>query len=182
MPRDISAAIDLTQELLEGLYRLTRQASDGLSEQQAYWQPASESNSIGWPVWHMMRRRDYYSAVCHGEPHVWTLPADGAERVGRGPEDTGYGDSRRAGALPSGRPSTLCLAYAEACQQAALDRVARLTAEMLDKEYLLERGTRDAPRLAHAAADGERWRKPRGGRLATSEACCPAGAGRRTRG
>ena len=138
MPRDISAAIDLTQELLEGLYRLTRQASDGLSEQQAYWQSASESNSIGWPVWHMMRRRDYYSAVCHGEPHVW-VAGGWCERVGRGPEDTGYGDS--AEQVSAFRPPfDAVLAYAEACQQAALDRVARLTAEMLDKEYFLNAG------------------------------------------
>ncbi len=138
MPRDISAAVDLIHELLEGSYRLMRQACDGLSEEQVYWQPAPESNSIGWLVWHMMRRRDYYSAVCYGEAHVWTA-GGWAERVGRAPGDTGYGDDPEQ-VRAFCPPFEAVLGYAEACQQAALDRVGRLTAEILDREYLLDAG------------------------------------------
>ena len=136
MPQDISALIDLILSLFEGSYRSMRRAVDGLSDEQLYWQPAPHANSIGWLVWHMMRRRDYYSAVFHGEPHVWVTGA-WHQRIGRDAEATGMGDTPQevAAFRP---PFGLVLGYAEVCQEAAMDRVARLTGDMLARDYLLD--------------------------------------------
>lgn len=136
MAKDITPLIDLISSLFEGSYRSMRRSVDGLAADQLYWQPAPHANSIGWLAWHMMRRRDYYSAVLHGEPHVW-VTGGWHQRIGRDAEATGMGDSPEdvAAFRP---PFDLVLAYAEACQEAALDRVARLTSDVLTREYLLD--------------------------------------------
>jgi len=138
VPQDISAMKELMLGLLDGSYRSMHQAVNGLSDQQAYWQPMPQSNSIGWLVWHMMRRRDYYSAVCHGEPHVW-VTGGWHERIGPDEVATGFADTPEQ-VYAFRPPFEAVVGYADACQLAAVDRVARLTSELLDGEYLLDAG------------------------------------------
>ena len=41
--------------LLEAAYRSLKQATDDLTDEQLYYQPTTESNSIAWLVWHLSR-------------------------------------------------------------------------------------------------------------------------------
>ena len=70
MPSDA----DLNQfiiTLLEAAYRSIKQSTDGLTDEQLYYQPTPESNSIAWLVWHLSRWRDYISATISDEPQIW---------------------------------------------------------------------------------------------------------------
>ena len=57
--------------LLEAAYRSIKQATDDLTDEQLYYQPTAETNSIAWLVWHLSRWRDAISATISGEPQIW---------------------------------------------------------------------------------------------------------------
>ena len=88
-------AVDLNQfiiALLEAAYRSIKQATEGLTDEQLYYQPTAETNSIAWLVWHLSRWRDAISATISGAPQVW-VSAGWAERYGMPGERTGMGDT-----------------------------------------------------------------------------------------
>ena len=45
---------------------------DGLSLEQLMWQPAPQSNSIGWLAWHIARLQDARAADLSGHSQLWT--------------------------------------------------------------------------------------------------------------
>ena len=52
----IDDAVDLHQfiiALLESAHRSLKQATDGLTDEQLYYQPTPETNSIAWLMWHL---------------------------------------------------------------------------------------------------------------------------------
>ena len=58
---NVTSDVDLNQfiiTLLEAAYRSIKQATDDLTDEQLYYQPTAESNSIAWLVWHLSRWRD----------------------------------------------------------------------------------------------------------------------------
>ena len=87
-----SDTVDLNQfiiALLEAAYRSLKQATDGLTDEQLYYQPTAETNSIAWLVWHLSRWRDATSASISGAPQVW-VSEGWAERYGMPGERTGW--------------------------------------------------------------------------------------------
>jgi hypothetical protein len=123
-----SEAVDLNQfiiALLEASYRSLKQATDGLTDEQLYYQPTAETNSIAWLVWHLSRWRDAVSATISGEPQVW-VSAGWAERYGMPGERTGMGDTpAQVAAFRVER--AMLFGYVDAAHQVAVERVARLT-------------------------------------------------------
>ena len=80
--------------LLEAAYRSIKQATDDLTDEQLYYQPTAETNSIAWLVWHLSRWRDAVSATISGESQIWM-----SARMGQAVRDTGR--THRPGRYPS---------------------------------------------------------------------------------
>ena len=91
----MASDVDLNQfiiALVEAAYRSIKQATDDLTDEQLYYQPTAESNSIAWLVWHLSRWRDFISATISGEAQIW-VSAGWAQRCGMPGERTGMGDT-----------------------------------------------------------------------------------------
>src|SRR5215212_7368093 len=82
--------------LLESVPRQIKRATDAATDEQLYYRPSADANSIAWLVWHLSRWQDYMSASISGDLQVWitegwvqqfALPADLPN------EATGWGDS-----------------------------------------------------------------------------------------
>ena len=85
--------VDLNQfiEVLpEAPYRQIKLATEDLTDEQLYYQPTADTNSIAWLVWHLSRWRDHRSAAISGEPQVW-VSEGWAQRCGLQHERTGLG-------------------------------------------------------------------------------------------
>ena len=64
---------------LDAAYRWIEGLSEGITDEQFYYQPTNDANSIAWLVWHLSRWRDRISAIVTGEGQVW-ISAGGAQR------------------------------------------------------------------------------------------------------
>lgn len=104
--------------ILDGYSRISQEvekAINGLSLGELDWQPAPESNTIGWTVWHLARVQDAQIADLLGEPQTWIKdkwyvkfkrPDDA--------RDTGFGDTpQQVAAFRSPEPAVL-LGYLQA--------------------------------------------------------------------
>lgn len=70
-----------------------KKAVDGVSDAEAYSQPAPDSNHIGWLVWHMARVEDYWiNGVLREAGQVWNR-GGWDEKFGMDPEDRGAGQT-----------------------------------------------------------------------------------------
>ena len=121
---------------IEAAYRWIDRLSEGLTDEQFYYQPTADTNSIAWLVWHLSRWRDRISASVTGETQVWI--SDGwAERFSMAEDRTGLGDTPEQVA-PFRVPRGQVLGYAEAAHRAILERVTKLTPEQFNQqiEYL----------------------------------------------
>ena len=117
--------------LVEGAYRSVGRAVDGLTEEQLYHQPSSDTNSIAWLAWHMNRWKDRQSAAMASEAEVWTS-GGWAGRFGIAPERTGMGDtSEQVTAFRP--PRDLLFGYVDTAHQAFVERVGRLGPADLDR-------------------------------------------------
>jgi hypothetical protein len=131
--------MDLNQfiiALCESPHRWIKQATEGLTDEQLFYQPTPDTNSIAWLVWHLSRWRDKVSASIVGEPQVWTSQG-WDQRFNMPGERTGLGDTlEQVAAFRVDRDSLL--AYANAAHDALVQRVSRLTPEQFEKpvEYL----------------------------------------------
>ena len=109
--------------LCESPNRWIHQATEGLTDEQLYYQPSSDTNSIAWLIWHLSRWRDKISAAVAGEPQVWT--SEGwAQRFDIDPDRTGLGDTPEQVAA-FGVDRDLLLGYASAAHNAIVERVSR---------------------------------------------------------
>lgn len=147
--------IDLQQFItvfLESSYRVITQATAEMTEEQLYYQPAPDSNSVAWLVWHLSRWRDAISAAIHGTPQIWAS-GGWAERYGMPVERTGLGDTpAQVRAFRVDR--TLLFGYMEAAHQVTLQRVAALTPAQLSQPTLYNGEERPAWRaLAGVCSD-----------------------------
>ena len=82
--------IGFIRAVIENSYRWITEACDGLTGEQLRFQPAAESNSIGWLVWHSSRVKDQVTATIANEAEVW-LTEEWAGRFGMDPDATGLG-------------------------------------------------------------------------------------------
>jgi hypothetical protein len=124
MPDD---AVDLNQfiiALLEASYRSLKQAPDGLTDEQLYYQPTAETNSIAWLMWHLSRWRDAVSATISGEAQVW-VSEGWAVRHGLPGDRTVLGDTpAQVTALRVER--SLLFGYVDAAHRVTVERVSKL--------------------------------------------------------
>ena len=117
--------------LLEAAYRSIKQATDDLTDEQLYYQPTAETNSIAWLVWHLSRWRDAVSATISGEAQIW-VSAGWAQRCGIPDERTGLGDTP-AQVTAFRVERAVLFGYVEAAHQCTVGRVAALTPTQLEQ-------------------------------------------------
>jgi DinB superfamily len=89
----MTSAVDLNHfiiALLEVAYRSTKQATDGLTDEQLYYQPTAESNSMAWLVWHLSRWREHSGPYVRAEQRGWKS-ADGKNRRQQRPKKAAEG-------------------------------------------------------------------------------------------
>ena len=120
-------------ELMERQHDRMKQAVDGLTDEQLWYQPAQESNPVGWLVWHLSRFKDIQTSRVAGEAEIWV--SDGwAGRFGLPEERHGNGDTpEQVATFRADRE--LLFGYVEAAHRATVDRVAAMTDEDLAKQY-----------------------------------------------
>ncbi len=118
--------------LCESPNRWIHQATEGLTDEQLYYQPSPDTNSIAWLIWHLSRWRDKISAAIVGEAQVW-VSEGWAQRFDIDPDRTGLGDTlEQVTAFNVERD--LLLGYASAAHNAIIEIVSRMTAEQFEKD------------------------------------------------
>jgi uncharacterized damage-inducible protein DinB len=127
-------------------------ATDSATDEQLYYRPTTNANSIAWLVWHLSRLQDLVSSNISGDTQVWHT--DGwAEQFALPPDlpndVTGWGDSAEQVAAFRVERATL-FGYMEAAHRVAKERVTRLTSEQL--EQTVAWGTAQTP------LSGPAWR------------------------
>ncbi len=134
-------AVDLNQfiiTLLEAAYRSIKQATDDLTDEQLYYQPTPESNSIAWLVWHLSRWRDAVSATISGESQIW-VQEGWDQRCGIPGERTGMGDTP-AQVTAFRVERAVLFGYVEAAHQRTVERVSQLTPTQLGQSIVSHTG------------------------------------------
>jgi Protein of unknown function (DUF664) len=138
-----SDAVDLNQfivALLESSYRSITQATEGLTDEQLYYQPTADANSIAWLMWHLSRWRDAISATISGAPQIW-VSEGWAKRYGMSDARTGLGDTP-AQVTAFRVERALLFGYAEAAHRVTVKRVSTLTPIQLRQPILSHTGER----------------------------------------
>ena len=121
-------------DLLEMSRKWIIWATDDLTDEQLYYQPSSETNSIAWLAWHMSRWQDMYASLASEEPEVW-VSEGWAEKFGMEHDRTGLGDTaEQVAAFRVDRK--LIFGYVDAALEAAIERVGRMTTEQLESKML----------------------------------------------
>jgi hypothetical protein len=131
--------------LLENVARQVKRATDDATDEQLYYRPSADANSMAWLAWHLCRWQDHMTAAISGDLQVW-LTGGWAERFGLSPDlpngATGWGDSsEQVAAFRVDR--AVLFGYVEAANRAAVERVTRLTPEQLAQPVLW--GTSETP-------------------------------------
>jgi hypothetical protein len=120
-----------TIALCEAPYRWIKQATEDLADDQLYYRPTPETNSIAWLIWHLSRWRDRISAAIAGELQVWVREG-WHQRFAMAGDRTGLGDSmEQVAAFRVDRD--LLAGYAAAAHHALVDRLSRFTMEQLEQ-------------------------------------------------
>jgi hypothetical protein len=125
---------------LEAAYRSLTQATAGLTDEQLYYQPTAETNSVAWLAWHLSRWRDAVSATISGEAQIW-VSEGWAERCGMPGERTGMGDTpAQVAAFRVER--TVLFGYVDAVHRVTVERVSHLTPTQLEQPIVSHTGER----------------------------------------
>ena len=119
--------MDVASLLLELYGRIppvARHAVDGVDLGRLTERLSSDSNTIGWLVWHLARVQDHHVAELLGTEQLW-VGGDWGSRFGLDPDstNTGYGHSAQEVATVRPERSEVLLEY--------LDAVAERTSTML---------------------------------------------------
>lgn len=150
--------VDLNQFIvlqLESQYRTIKLATDDLTDAQLYHQPAVDSNSIAWLMWHLSRWRDSVSATVTGVPEIW-VSGGWAGRFGMSEAGTGLGDAPgHAAAFRVERG--LLLGYVNAVHHETIARVAQLTPEQFRQPIGPSSGERRPAWQALAGMSGDSY-------------------------
>jgi hypothetical protein len=124
--------VDINQfivSMIEGSSRGIKLALADVTNEQLYYQPTADTNSIAWLVWHLSRWRDHVSALASGEPQVW-VSEGWAQRWGLPSERTGVGDTPTQVATFRVAREEL-FGYLDAAHRVTVSRVAKLTPQQL---------------------------------------------------
>lgn len=105
-----------------------------LDEEDLRWQPAPESNPIGWLVWHLTRVQDIQISNLAGRSQAW-IEEGWAETFGReaNPRDMGYGKTPAEVASFAPPSAETLLAYYRAVLARSKQYLAGLSDEDLDR-------------------------------------------------
>ena len=127
--------VDINQfivDRLDAAYRWIDGLSEGITDEQFYYQPTDDTNSIAWLVWHLSRWRDRICGSVTGEDQVW-IGAGWARRFGMPEERTGLGDTPEQ--VASFRvPRDQVLEYAHAVHRRLVEVVLNLTPEQFQQQ------------------------------------------------
>ena len=130
----MEAPVDLNRFVLtmtETAYAQVKAACDGLTDEQFFSQPTTDSNPIAWLVWHMSRARDVITSNISGENQVW-VSNGWADRFGMDAEDVGIGDSpEKVAAFRAER--SLVMGYLDDAHEATTRRLSMISAERFDQ-------------------------------------------------
>ena len=125
--------IDLNRFIVDRLdasYLWIERLRDGITDEQFYYQPTADSNSIAWLVWHLSRWRDRTSAIVSGEIQIWT--SEGwSQRFGIPEERTGLGDTPEQ--VAGFRADRDLVLSSDAAHRTIVDRILKLSAEQLEE-------------------------------------------------
>jgi hypothetical protein len=117
-------------------YKELEQTVIGLTAEQLNYQPKSESNSIGWLIWHATRSQDRMNADLFGEDQLW-VTGRWYLKFNRLPDqnDTGYGHTPAQVANFKAPDAQTLIDYARAVHDRTVDYVStRLTEKDLERE------------------------------------------------
>jgi hypothetical protein len=121
-----------------------KQAIDGLTEEQVFYQPTSECNSIGWLGWHLSRRKDYYSSKLTDDTQTW-VKGGWYEKFGMNDVETGTGHTLEE--VAAFHPDLhLLFSYIEAVNADGLARLDRVDPATMEDEVDLDAGRGMKPR------------------------------------
>lgn len=144
MADDYLSILPFARQTLTRSVNNYRQATDGLTAEQVFYQPTPECNSIGWLGWHLSRRKDYYSSKLTDDTQTW-VTGGWYEKFVMNPVETGTGHTldEVAAFKPDLR---LLLAYIEAVNADALARIDRVDPAAMEDEVELDAGRGMKPR------------------------------------
>jgi Protein of unknown function (DUF664) len=127
------AARELLRDSFTRLIEHVDEVTDGLTDEQATYQPTPEANSIAWLIWHSARVQDLQLAPIAGIEQVWTA-GGWVDRFGLDlpRNDSGYGHGA-AEVAKVHAPIDLLVGYYHALHEVTLDFVARVTAADLER-------------------------------------------------
>ena len=119
------------EALVENSYRGIKTACAGLTDEQLWYQPTLESNSMAWLAWHLSRAKDAITAAISGETEVW-VSEGWAERFGMDRQATGIGDSPEQ--VTAFRVSNeLVFGYVDSAHRATIQRLSKITPGQFDQ-------------------------------------------------
>ena len=125
--------------LCESPIRWIHEATNGLTDDQLYFQPEPGTNSIAWLIWHLSRWRDKISATASGELEVWQSQG-WADKYEMDIARTGLGDTiDQVAAFRV--PRDLLIGYADSAHKAITDRVSRMSPSQFASEIEYMPGT-----------------------------------------
>jgi hypothetical protein len=130
---DDPAARELLRDAFTRLIEHVDELTDGLTDDQANYQPSPGANSIAWLIWHSARVQDIQLAPIAGVEQVWIH--DGwVDRFGLDlpRNDTGYGHGPEE-VVKVQAPADLLAGYYRAVHKLTLEFVAGVTAEDLSR-------------------------------------------------
>jgi hypothetical protein len=125
-------------DIYDRRYQELEKVVTGLTTEQLQYQPKSESNSIGWLVWHAIRTQDRMNADLFGEDQLW-VNARWYLKFNRLPDqnDTGYGHTPTQVANFKAPEPQIFIDYARAVhERTRLYITTRLTENDLEREVV----------------------------------------------
>ena len=126
---------DVAKLALEDYDRQLKRAMQGITQEEARWMPAPESNHILWILWHMGRMEDMWGQkYLAGREELWTRDK-WYERLHHRPDTNGAGDSIEDVRNFPGVTVEEVEAYRAAAREALMPVIDSLTADNLPEKY-----------------------------------------------
>lgn len=151
---DTPSVSEFVVRLLDLTNATLRRSVRGLTDEQLWWRPSPDTNSIAWLAWHYSRWMDGMTAKAAGDEEVW-VSGGWTARFGMPAEANGLGDTpEQVGAFRP--PMGLVAGYAQAAHDACVRRVQSLSAGGMACSFVHHEGSPARPvwqSLANTAMD-----------------------------
>lgn len=123
---------DFVQEGFERCAASYDRALTNLSDEEWYWQPNDQANSIAFIIWHVSRVEDrWLQMFAQGIEQLW-IREDWSTRLGITGDDTGLGWSAEQVASIPRRQAALSLEYMKAVEASTFAYIDRIAEEGFD--------------------------------------------------